>query len=74
MSRKTWSHFKPYRVSIFATACVGLGFWTAYIDGATPDAVVKSALVFATVMVVFFAVGTLWQLSQQKSENDKQNR
>ena len=66
--------FRPYRVSIFVAACVGLGFWTAYIDGAGVEAVLDGALILAFVMVIFFATGTLWQSSRQNRTNDTKDR
>ena len=55
MNRKSTSLFRPYRVSIIVAGSVGLGFWTGYVDGAGIDAVLRSALIVSSVMIVFFA-------------------
>lgn len=74
MKRNTGSLLKPYRISIVVAASVGAGFWTGYMDGAGIEAVLRSALILASAMIVFFAAGTLWQVSRQKDESDKKNR
>ena len=74
MARKSESVWKAYRISILVAASVGVGFWTAHMDGAGLDAVLRSALILALVMIVFFAAGTLWQMSRHKRAQDKKDR
>ena len=72
--RKTLSCFRPYRASIFVVAGVSAGFWMSYMDGTGPDAVLRSAVIVASVMIVFFAAGTLWQAWQPDQPDDNKDR
>ncbi len=68
------SRWKPYRVSIVVAASVGSGFYIGYMGGAGFDAVLRSALILASVMVVFFGAATVWESQRNDRENDKKNR
>lgn len=71
---KSRSRLRPFRISIIVAASVGAGFWIGYMDGASLEAVLRSGLILASVMTVFFAAGTLWQSLRQNGENDGKDR
>ena len=63
---KPRSRFAPYHRSIWLASWFGLGLLTGYMDGFNTKALVESALIFASIMALYFSVLALWQYIARK--------